>query len=65
MSDYLEEPRNPGKDDGRCALCETTGLTEEDRCHGCGYLICDAHFGDPWGKHLVVAHDESDDDGGF
>ena len=65
MGDYLEEPRNPGKDDGRCALCETTGLTEEDRCHGCGYLICDAHFGDPWGKHLVVAHDESDDDGGF
>lgn len=64
---YLEEPRNPGKDDGRCALCGIQGLTEEDRCHGCGYLICDEHVGDPWGKHLVVQHDESVDDdfGGF
>jgi len=59
MSEYLEEPKNPGLDDGKCALCKVDkGLTDEDRCHGCGYLICDAHFGDPWGKHLVVAHDD-------
>ncbi len=60
-TEYLEKPRNPGLDDGNCALCSTKGLTEENRCSGCGYLVCDSHFGDPWGKHFVVAHDEDDE----
>lgn len=59
MPKYLEEPRNPGKDDGRCALCETPELTEDSRCFGCGYLICDDHPGDPCGVHLVVDHDDA------
>ena len=58
--DFQEEPRNPGKDDGRCALCDATGLDESNRCAGCGYLVCDAHDGDPWGSHLVVAHDDDE-----
>ena len=61
MSTYLEERKNPGLDDGNCALCGTKGLTEEDRCAGCGYLICDSHFGDPCGQHLVVEHDDEDE----
>lgn len=62
MTEYMEEPRNPGVDDGHCGVCKKDkGLTEEDRCHGCGYLICDAHFGDPWGQHLVVQHDDEEE----
>ncbi len=60
MSDYLEEPRNPGLDDGKCALCGKPGMAEGDRCYGCGYLICDDHPGDPWGQHLVVEHDDEE-----
>jgi len=58
MTEYMEEPRNPGLDDGRCALCKKPGLDEDSRCFGCGYLICEDHYGDPDGKHLVVDHDE-------
>ena len=63
MTEYQEEPHNPGKDDGRCALCQKTGLTEEYRCHGCGYLVCDdCDENAPFGSHLVVEHNEGDDD---
>ena len=58
MSKYLEEPRNPGLDDGKCALCKKPGLTEDDRCGGCGYLVCGDHVSYPWGQHLVVEHDD-------
>jgi hypothetical protein len=59
MPEYQEEPCNPGKDDGRCALCKKPGLTEESRCMGCGYLICeDCDVNSPWGSHLVVEHQE-------
>ena len=58
---FLEEPKNPGLDDGQCALCKTQGLTEDDRCFGCGYLICEDHTGDPTGAHFVIDHDEDDD----
>jgi hypothetical protein len=62
MTDYLEEPRNPGKDDGRCALCGQPGLTEDDRCYGCGYLVCcDCFKHDPWGVHLVVQHTDGEE----
>jgi len=56
---YLEEPSNPGLDDGCCALCKKPGLTEEDRCMGCGYLVCeDCDENSPWGQHLVIEHNE-------
>jgi hypothetical protein len=59
MGDYYEEPRNPGKDDGKCALCEKPGLGEEQRCFGCGYLICeDCDVYGPMGKHYVIEHNE-------
>lgn len=60
MTNYLEEPTNPGKDDGRCALCKISGLDEVDRCHGCGYLICDDCDSGTleFGPHLVVAHSD-------
>jgi hypothetical protein len=64
MAEFLEEPRNPGLDDGKCALCKAPDQPEENRCHGCGYLICANHHGDPpFGAHLVVKHDEEDEDG--
>lgn len=59
---FMEQPKNPGLDDSRCALCEAEGLDEGHRCHGCGYLIYDDHPNDPWGTHLVVEHDNGDDD---
>lgn len=61
-SEYLETVRNPGKDDGKCALCETPGLDEDHRCYGCGYLVCgDCDKAEPEGQHLVVDHDEESD----
>jgi hypothetical protein len=59
MSEYLEEPRNPGLDDGKCALCEKA-VTEDARCYGCGYLVCEDHPGDPCGQHLVAEHDDEE-----
>ena len=57
MIEYLEEPQNPGLDDGRCALCKRPGLDEDDRCRGCGYLVCEeCDVSSPWGQHLVVEH---------
>lgn len=63
MSDdgYLETPRNPGKDDGKCANyehCGHSGLDEHDhRCNGCGYLICGVcDTSAPLGMHFVVDH---------
>jgi len=65
MSDYIEEPTNPGLDDGKCALCLKPGLTEEDRCYGCGYTICEdcnVNAG-LMGPHLVAEHqDEEEED---
>lgn len=59
--EYLEKPTNPGVDDGKCALCETPGVTEDNFCHGCGYHICEAcDLGNPVGIHLVVAHQDED-----
>jgi len=59
MTDYLEEPRNPGKDDGRCSLCKKPGLTEEYRCAGCGYLVCDeCDVTGVMGQHFVGEHEE-------
>jgi hypothetical protein len=43
---YLEKPKNPGKDDGRCALCEATGIS----------------LASPMGPHLVVEHGHDDID---
>jgi hypothetical protein len=69
---YLEEPRNPGVDDGLCALCSKVlespdSVEEEFRCHGCGYLVCSSCcISSPTGPHLVVEHqedEEGDDDG--
>lgn len=58
------ELRNPGFDDGRCALCRERVLDpEEHRCHGCGYIVCvycdETH---PMGKHDVIEHKELSDD---
>lgn len=64
MSRYLEEPCNPGLDDGKCALCLKEGLGEDDRCHGCGYLICEdcnVNVG-LMGPHLVVEHQDWEDE---
>jgi len=38
---------------------------DENLCHGCGRVICDAHEAIPWGQHEPEAHDdeESGDDG--
>jgi len=60
-NEYLEKPKNPGADDGKCAnfdTCGNDGLDEDDcRCFGCGYLICEECSGDaPWGKHYVIDH---------
>lgn len=60
--EFLEPPKNPGWDDGLCALCEKAGLTEDARCYGCGYLVCEDHCGDPWGKHYVIQHDEDEEE---
>jgi len=60
--EYLEEVKNPGKDDGNCALCSTKGLTEENRCFGCGYLVCDLHPSHCCGQHLVVEHDDEEEE---
>lgn len=61
---YKETPKNPGVDDGKCALCETRILEEEwedSFCHGCGYHICEDCGGDaPMGVHLVVEHQDED-----
>lgn len=58
---HLEEPKNPGKDDGKCANaygCKSKGLTEDDRCFGCGYTVCeDCNTNlSLMGPHLVVQH---------
>lgn len=60
MPKYLEEPKNPGLDDGCCALCGVEGLDEDSRCSGCGYLVCDDHPGDPCGPHFVIDHDDEE-----
>ncbi len=58
---YLETPRNPGADDGKCALCEKSGMTEDHRCFGCGYLICeDCDAESPTGQHYVIDHEQGE-----
>lgn len=60
--EYLESVRNPGKDDGCCALCTRPGLDEEQRCFGCGYLVCeDCDITQPEGLHFVVEHGDEDE----
>jgi hypothetical protein len=67
---FLEEPKNPGLDDGQCANVEKCGskkLDEDARCFGCGYLICVgcSECDTPWGAHLVIQHwEENEDDEG-
>lgn len=66
MSRYKEEPKNPGFDDGKCALCKKD-VSEDDRCFGCGYLVCEScniNY-DLMGPHLVVQHQEDPEDGDF
>lgn len=62
----LEQPANPGLDDGKCALCKRGGLTEDDRCYGCGYTVCNECSVNIslMGPHLVVDHGEEEGSGG-
>jgi len=57
---YHEEPRNPGKDDGKCGLCKKQLAKPEDhRCGGCGYTICeDCDETNVMGTHFVIEHQE-------
>jgi hypothetical protein len=65
--EMMEVPINPGVDDGLCALCKEPGQDEDQRCHGCGYLVCDdCDVSSPMGPHLVVDHEAmADDDDAF
>jgi len=62
----LEEPRNPGVNDGKCALCKR-GIDPEKwddlACAGCGYHVCEecsVNQNMPFGPHYVVAHQDDE-----
>jgi hypothetical protein len=50
--------------DTECAICErvvTADEAEDQRCSGCGAVICDEHTAEPRGHHEPEDHVSADD----